>query len=155
MQALADYIHSKGLKFGIYTARDAETCQSRPASYHHELADIARYCYFGVDYVKIDQCRGAGYANSKDSWTIFRQGIAACERARPTQPMYMSVESCGSLDGCGEWVGTLANSWRTSGDVMPVWTSILNNLYASEKLWYASYARTLARGVHVCTHSSR
>ena len=135
MHALADYIHSKNLLFGVYTARNAETCQSRPASYQHEIADVMQYCEWGVDYIKIDQCRGAGYKSSEQSWTLFRKGITQCGATRPDRPMFMSVESCASLDGCGEWVGTLANSWRTAGDVMPVWSSILNNLYTNEKLW--------------------
>ena len=136
IQALADYIHSRNLSFGIYTARNSETCQSRPASYQHELLDISQYCAWGVDFVKIDQCRGPGYKSSKDSWSLFRQGIDACQAKRGAgHPMFMSVESCSTLDGCGEWVGMLANSWRTADDVMPVWDSIVHNLYANEKLW--------------------
>lgn len=134
IRALADYVHSRNLKFGIYTARNSQTCQSRPASYQHELLDIAQFCAWGVDYVKIDQCRGPGYKSSQNSWTLFRQGIDACQ-AKRAAPMYMSVESCSTLGGCGKWVGMLANSWRTANDVMPVWDSIIQNLYANEKLW--------------------
>ena len=76
-----------------------------------------------------------GHKSVRDSWSLFRQGLARCEATRPERPMFMSVESCTTLDGCGEWVGTLANSWRTAEDVMPVWASGVNNLYANERLW--------------------
>ena len=50
----------------------------------------------GVDYVKIDACRGPGYNSSRDSWTLFRQGVTECA-ARRAAPMFMSVESCSTI----------------------------------------------------------
>ena len=49
MKALADYIHSKGLKFGVYSAQHEFTCQRRPGSWMHEAVDVESYCDWGVD----------------------------------------------------------------------------------------------------------
>jgi alpha-galactosidase len=54
MKALADYVHSKGLKLGIYTDAGRMTCQRRPGSYEHEEQDIKTYAGWGIDFVKID-----------------------------------------------------------------------------------------------------
>jgi len=56
IKALADYIHSKGLKFGIYTDVGTKTCAGRPASAGHEYQDARQYAEWGVDYVKEDWC---------------------------------------------------------------------------------------------------
>jgi len=54
MKALADYVHSKGLKFGIYTDAGRQTCQGRPGTYGSEEVDARTYAEWGVDYVKED-----------------------------------------------------------------------------------------------------
>ena len=59
IKSLADYIHSLGLKFGVYTAQKELTCQRRPGSWQHEALDVQSYCDWGVDYLKVDQCAGA------------------------------------------------------------------------------------------------
>ena len=64
----ADYVHSLNLKFGVYTAQRSETCQRRPGSYEHEAIDVAPYCAWGVDYLKIDQCAGDRYDVLNTSW---------------------------------------------------------------------------------------
>ena len=76
MKALAQYVHSKGLKFGLYTARGSGTCQGRPGSLNHELVDAATYCDWELDYIKIDACRGA--QDPRTSWTRFHQGLGQC-----------------------------------------------------------------------------
>ena len=53
MRAVADYVHARGLRFGVYTARGSRTCQGRPGSYAHELTDAASYCDWGLDYLKV------------------------------------------------------------------------------------------------------
>src|SRR5487761_2420232 len=73
IKALADYIHSKGLKFGIYTDAGRRTCQGRPGSYGHEDQDARTYAAWGVDYVKVDWCNAHGidapaqYAKIRDA----------------------------------------------------------------------------------------
>jgi hypothetical protein len=78
MKAVADYIHAKGLKFGVYTARGSRTCQQRPGSYAHELQDAATYCSWGLDYLKNDNCGGTNWPQENTSWINFKQGFDAC-----------------------------------------------------------------------------
>ena len=59
MKALADYMHERGLKFGVYTDRGAETCAGRPAALSHEGQDARTYAAWGVDYVKEDSCHAS------------------------------------------------------------------------------------------------
>ena len=60
IKALADYVHGKGLKFGIYTDAGRKTCEGRPGSYGFEELDAKTYARWGVDYVKIDWCNAEG-----------------------------------------------------------------------------------------------
>jgi alpha-galactosidase len=96
------------------TARGSGTCQSRPGSLNHEYIDAATYCDWNIDYIKIDGCQGAQDPNT--SWTRFHEGIENCYNETGHQ-VVMSVESCGDPSGCGQWIGKLANLWRTSGDI--------------------------------------
>lgn len=126
MQVLADYAHSKGLKFGVYSARGYGTCQGRPGSRGFELIDAATYCSWNLDYLKLDVCQGAGPA--EDSWTLFRQGLDKCFN-ETGNAITFSVESCSDVDtGCGTYVAKLANLWRTGGDIQATWASVLGNV---------------------------
>lgn len=118
MRALSDYVHSQNLKFGLYTARGSGTCQGRPGSLNHEYIDAATYCSWGLDYIKIDGCRGAKDANT--SWSRFHEGIVECLHDTGRQ-IVQSVESCDDPGGCGSWVTQVANLWRTGGDVQNYW----------------------------------
>ena len=149
MKAIADSIHARtfaygsgahyarggagatgNMLFGIYTAAHGTTCQTRPGSYLNETLDAETYCNFGIDYLKIDQCGGDSYEKhglpKNTSWVRFKQGFAAC-LARTGRPIVESVESCGSVEGCGEWIANSANLWRTGGDLEATWASIIKN----------------------------
>ena len=65
IKALADYVHSKGLKFGIYTDAGTKTCAGRPGSMGHEYQDARQYANWGVDYVKEDWCNTAAGAEQR------------------------------------------------------------------------------------------
>eukprot|EP01062_Namystynia_karyoxenos_P040648 TRINITY_DN2961_c0_g2_i1.p1 TRINITY_DN2961_c0_g2~~TRINITY_DN2961_c0_g2_i1.p1 ORF type:complete len:910 (+),score=243.65 TRINITY_DN2961_c0_g2_i1:97-2730(+) len=134
MKALADYVHSKGLLFGLYTAQKQFTCQKRPGSYNHEAIDAATYCSWGIDYIKIDQCGGDHWPQLNTSWIKFREGITKCEEGGG-RPIFMSTEYCGTLSGCGEWIPALSNSWRTGGDIQANWASVMSNLDQTEPLY--------------------
>ena len=82
MPALADYIHAKGLKFGIYSARCRETCQGFPASYDHEVIDAATFASWNVDYLKYDNCRDCP-AGSSPVVQFTRMSMALNATARP------------------------------------------------------------------------
>ena len=126
MRSVADYIKSLGMKFGLYTAQREFTCQMRPGSWRFEELDIDTYCDLGVEYVKTDACDGRGWNVDNVTWIMFREGIERCT-ARGGAPIFLSVESCSDAS-CGQWIGGLANSWRTTGDIQATWHSIMSNL---------------------------
>lgn len=110
MQALADYIHSRGLKFGIYTDAGTLTCQKRPGSLGHEQQDIDTYASWGVDYLKIDWCNAEGL-DPEAQYAKFHAAIRAAER-----PMVLSICNWG-FKASWRWGARVGNLWRTSGDI--------------------------------------
>ncbi len=119
MEALADYIHSKGLKFGIYECRGKMTCQQLPGSFGHEKTDMETFASWGVDYIKLDSCFAE--RNGRTSWEdygLYRKHIEATGR-----PMVLSIADFGN--GAWAWGGKQsAQLWRTSGDIFPFMGSI-------------------------------
>jgi alpha-galactosidase len=110
IKALADYVHSKGLKLGIYTDAGRMTCQKRPGSFEHEAQDIKTYAAWGVDYVKIDWC----YAEDLDpevQYPKFRDAIAQSGR-----PIVFSICNWG-VKAPWSWGPRTGNLWRTTGDI--------------------------------------
>ena len=93
IEALAQYVHSQGMLFGLYTAQRENTCQMRPGSWRFESIDIDTYCRWGIDYVKTDACFGRGWPLDNTTWIDFRQGITRCT-AGGGRPIVLSVESC-------------------------------------------------------------
>ena len=114
MKALGDYIHSKGLKFGIYTCAGAQTCGNKPGSLGHEKQDMATYASWGVDYVKVDWCNTQGL-DSKTQYALFRDGIRESGR-----PMVLSLCNWG-VDKPWLWARQMGQLWRTAGDLVPCW----------------------------------
>src|SRR5258707_15293460 len=91
IKALADYIHSKGLKFGLYTDAGTHTCAKRPGSLGHEYQDAQQYANWGVDFVKDDWCNIAPGQSSLSSYTVMRDALAATKR-----PILFSICEWGS-----------------------------------------------------------
>lgn len=119
MKAIGDYIHSKGLKFGIYQDRADLTCQGLPGSLNHEEVDMATFAEWGVDYIKLDSCHAErnGRTSSED-YAIFRKAIEATGR-----PMVLSISDFGNA--AWAWGGSKhAQLWRTSNDIYPWMDSI-------------------------------
>eukprot|EP00056_Hartaetosiga_gracilis_P011205 m.168641 g.168641 ORF g.168641 m.168641 type:complete len:877 (+) comp13466_c5_seq1:51-2681(+) len=133
MATLTQQVHDIGMKFGLYTARGTGTCQMRPGSLNHEVIDASTYCYdWGIDYIKIDVCHGAG--NPQTSWTKFHDTFMKCFN-ETNNYVVMSVESCSdATGGCGEWVASLANLWRTHGDIQATFSSVISNAKANNKM---------------------
>ncbi len=135
MQPVADYVHGKGLKLGIYSDRGTQTCQMRAGSQDHESQDATTYASWGVDYVKYDNC-SAQADTMQAQYQAMRDAIAATQR-----PMVLSICSW-QFD---EWDLTTGQLWRTTSDIAPNWTSpaanvgsILSILTKNERL--AAYA---------------
>ncbi|MFZ1074596.1 MAG: glycoside hydrolase family 27 protein, partial [Verrucomicrobiia bacterium] len=112
MKALADYVHSRGLKLGIYSDAGAETCGGKPASRGHEYQDALTYAQWGIDYVKYDWC-GCEDLNAQGVYETMRDAIHAAGR-----PMVFSICEWGN-NSPWEWAGVVGNLWRTTGDICP------------------------------------
>jgi alpha-galactosidase len=120
MKAVADYVHSKGLKFGIYTDAGTNTCQGRPGTLHHEEQDARTYAAWGVDYVKEDWCNSRGL----DAPAQYRQFHAAL--GATGRPIVLSICEWGS-NRPWEWGPGIGHLWRTTGDIDDSWASMLTN----------------------------
>ena len=110
MKALADYVHSKGLKFGLYTDAGRLTCEKRPGSFEHEVQDAQTYAAWGVDYVKIDWCHAEGL-DPEVRYAIFRDALAHSGR-----PIVFSICNWG-VKAPWLWGPRTGNLWRTTGDI--------------------------------------
>ena len=80
LKSLADYIHSRGLKFGIYSDAGAKTCAGRPGSLGHEYQDARSYAAWDVDYLKYDWCNTTSQ-NAKAAYALMRQALDATGRS--------------------------------------------------------------------------
>jgi alpha-galactosidase len=124
MRALADYVHSRGLKFGLYTDAGRRTCEGRPGSYRSYEIDARTYAEWAVDYTKVDWC----YADSlvaRAQYTQFRDALRAAGR-----PIVFSICEWGS-NRPWEWAPGVGHLWRTTGDIADRWNSFLRILDAS------------------------
>jgi alpha-galactosidase len=122
MKGLADYVHSKGLKIGIYSSPGPKTCAGYEGSYGHEEQDARRYAAWGMDYLKYDWC-SAGKLYSPDQMrAVFQKMGAALQATR--RPIVYSICQYGLAD-VWTW-GTKAggNLWRTTGDIGANWDSV-------------------------------
>jgi alpha-galactosidase len=116
MKALADYVHSKGLKFGLYSDAGARTCEGRPGSNGFEVEDARQYAAWGVDYLKFDWCNSDG-VDPKIAYPTMRDALRATGR-----PVLFSMCEWGS-NKPWTWARGVAHIWRTTGDIQDRWTS--------------------------------
>ncbi|WP_407429935.1 glycoside hydrolase family 27 protein [Arcticibacter sp.] len=110
MKALADYIHSKGLKMGLYSDAGSQTCGGRPGSRGYEFQDALTYAKWGVDYLKYDWCNTEGLKAEGAYKTI----AAALKNAG--RPMVLSICEWGN-DEPWKWGPAVGHLWRTTGDI--------------------------------------
>src|SRR3569833_2934351 len=84
MKALADYVHSKGLKLGIYSSPGPKTCGSYPGSYGHEEQDAKQWAAWGIDYLKYDWCSAGSIYKNEDLQPVYQKmGAALQSTGRP------------------------------------------------------------------------
>ena len=131
IKPLADYVHSKGLKFGIYTDAGRLTCERRPGSYGYEDLDAKTYAQWGVDYVKIDWCNAEGI-DAPTQYAKIRDALAKSGR-----PIVYSICEWGS-NRPWEWAPKVGNLWRTTGDIADRWTSMLGIFDLSSQYWHVA-----------------
>jgi len=113
MKALADYIHSKGLKFGIYSDAGWKTCGGRPGSRGYEYQDAQTYAKWGVDYLKYDWCN-TEELNAKGAYLTMRNALYAAGR-----PIVFSICEWGNNQPW-EWGKDIGHLWRTTGDIAAI-----------------------------------
>ena len=114
IKALADYVHSKGLKFGIYSDAGSKTCGGRPGSRGYEFQDAAQYAQWGVDYLKYDWC-STGTQNAEASYRTMHEALTQTGR-----PIVFSMCEWGTAKPW-LWAAGIGNLWRTTGDIDDKW----------------------------------
>lgn len=119
MKALADYIHSKGLKFGIYSCAGTKTCAGRPGSRGYEYQDARMYAKWGVDYLKYDWCN-TDAQNAEGAYKIIRDGLYSAGR-----PIVLSICEWGNSEPW-KWAKDVGHLWRTSGDIQDCFDCKIN-----------------------------
>jgi alpha-galactosidase len=143
MKALADYVHSKGLKIGIYSGPGPKTCGGYIASLGHEEQDAKMYAAWGIDYLKYDLCSFNEAVMQKqapnDKAEQMRLMVAAYQKMSDAlkatgRPIVFSLCQYG-WDSVWEWAPALGgNSWRTTDDINPHWDRIYAILSQQEGL---------------------
>ncbi|MBC7912818.1 MAG: glycoside hydrolase family 27 protein [Pyrinomonadaceae bacterium] len=126
MKSLADYIHSKGLKIGIYSDADSQTCGGKPGSRGYEFQDAQTYAKWGIDYLKYDWCNTEGLKAEGAYKTI----TAALRKAG--RPIVLSICEWGN-NKPWEWGQTVGHLWRTTGDIYNCFDCIKD--HGSWKSW--------------------
>ncbi len=125
MKALADYVHGKGLKLGIYSSPGPKTCAGFPGTWQHEQQDADTYAKWGVDYLKYDWCSCASLVSdtSRDSLAKpYRVMRAALDRTN--RDIFFSFCQYGMGDVWKWGAETGGNCWRTTGDIVDNWRSM-------------------------------
>jgi alpha-galactosidase len=134
MKALGDYIHSRGLKFGIYQVPTERTCAQRGGAFPgstgsmgHEVQDANTFASWGVDYLKYDWCSPDGTRDQQISrFTIMRDALRATGR-----PIVYSINPNSYHSPAGDkynW-GAIADLWRTTEDLLDIWQNGNVNSY--------------------------
>jgi alpha-galactosidase len=116
IKALADYVHSKGLKFGLYSDAGSKTCAGRPGSQGHEYQDALQYARWGADYLKYDWCN-TGTRNAQEAYLTMSTALLSTGR-----PIVFSICDWGTAKPW-LWGKGIGNLWRTTGDISDKWTS--------------------------------
>jgi alpha-galactosidase len=114
IKALADYVHSKGLKFGLYSDAGVLTCGGRPGSAGHEFQDARQYAKWGVDYLKYDWCH-TGPRNAEAAYTIMAKALRESGR-----DIVLSICEWGNNQP-ERWASKVGHLWRTTGDIYDAW----------------------------------
>ncbi|WJX76889.1 Alpha-galactosidase 1, variant 2 [Trifolium repens] len=133
IKALADYVHSKGLKLGIYTDAGYFTCSNTmPGSLGHEFQDAKTFASWGIDYLKYDNCNNGGIKPT------VRYPIMTRALMKAGRPIYFSLCEWGDMRPA-LWGAKVGNSWRTTDDINDSWQSMMSRADSNEV--YAELAR--------------
>ncbi|XP_059666833.1 alpha-galactosidase 3 isoform X2 [Cornus florida] len=131
IKGLADYVHEKGLKLGIYSDAGVFTCEVRPGSLYHENDDAELFASWGVDYLKYDNCYNLGIP-PKNRYPPMRDALNVTGRT-----IFYSLCEWG-VDDPALWADKVGNSWRTTDDINDSWASMTTIADLNDK--WAAYA---------------
>lgn len=121
MKQLADYVHSKGLKFGMYSCAGTHTCAGHPGSFEHEFEDAKTFAEWGVDYLKYDYCYKPDHIPGEILYKRMGTALRNCGR-----DILFSACNWGN-DEVYQWIReTGAHMFRSTGDIQDNWESIKN-----------------------------
>lgn len=119
IKAVADYVHSKGLKFGIYSCAGTHTCGGHPGSFEHEFIDAETFAEWGVDYLKYDYCYKPDFMPGENLYKRMSLALRNCGR-----DIMFSACNWGN-DGVYNWIRESgAHLFRSTGDIQDSWESI-------------------------------
>ena len=121
MKALADYVHSKGLKLGMYTDVGDKTCGGYAGSLNYEKLDATTFAGWGVDYLKEDWCNTTGL-DAQTQYKIMSDALIASGR-----PILFSLCEWG-LSSPWQWAKGVGNMWRATADIADCWDCTAGNL---------------------------
>src|SRR5579859_1227118 len=132
MKALSDYVHSKGLKLGIYSSPGPNTCAGYEGSYGHEEQDARTYAAWGIDYLKYDWCGARNLYTDEEMRAVYQiMGDALLKAGRP---IVYSLCQYGRAD-VWKWGAEVGgNAWRTTGDIRDRWDSMAKIGFAQDEL---------------------
>ncbi|MFC4327945.1 NPCBM/NEW2 domain-containing protein [Streptomyces andamanensis] len=135
--AVADYVHAKGLKLGLYTSAGTKTCSSTgfPGALGHEYSDARQFAEWGIDYLKYDNCNNQG-VDARQRYTTMRDALKEATAATG-RPIVYSICEWGD-NKPWEWAAGLGQLWRTTHDIQDKWSSMLAIL--KQNLPLAPYA---------------
>lgn len=129
MKALSDYIHAKGLKFGIYNCAGTETCAGYPGSRGFQNQDALTYASWGVDYLKYDWCN-TSELNAKEAYITMRDALYRAKR-----PVVFSICEWGDNEPW-KWGKDVGHLWRVTGDIINCWDcEIGHGSWSSWGIW--------------------
>lgn len=135
IRALADYVHDRGMRLGIYSDAGIKTCAGRPGSRGHEFQDAKQYAAWGVDYLKYDWCN-SGTENAEAAYLTMSDALRASGR-----DIVFSMCEWGSNQPW-LWAKYIGNSWRTTSDIYDAWEGkkdysigVMNILDANAELY--------------------
>ena len=127
-QGMIDYVHSKGLLFGLYSDAGSKTCAGRPGSLNYEKQDAQTYAKWKVDYLKYDNCNDEGIPPEK------RYPIMRDELNNTGRHIFYSLCEWG-LDNPATWAPAVGNSWRTTKDISDNWDTMINRADLNDFWW--------------------
>lgn len=130
-KGMVDYVHGKGLKFGLYSDAGIKTCAGRPGSLGFEENDANTYANWEVDYLKYDNCDNNNVP-PQTRYPVMRDALNKTGRA-----MFYSLCEWGQYDPA-MWAAPVGNSWRTTGDIEDNWGSMISSADTNNQ--WASYA---------------